>query len=217
MRHLSNDELLALAEGSGPDTSRHVEGCATCRARVEALRETLVSVREDDVPDPSPLFWAHFSARVSQAIAVESRRAPARQGWLGLWRPMAAAGVLAAAVLVVFMIRTQAPSFPNEPPVRAGVPADSPGANLAEPTASNATTGSDDAVYAPPEAGDVASTDASWALMTELAADLDLDSASEAGLVIRPGSAERAVGQLSEQERQSFAEFLREELSRPAL
>jgi hypothetical protein len=217
MRHLSNEELLVLAEDGSPDTSRHMEGCAICRARVEALRETFVSMREDEVPEPSPLFWAHFSKRVSQAIAAESRRAPARQGWLGRWRPMAAAGALAAAVLVVFLIRTQAPPSSNEPAARTGALVASRGANLAEPTASSATTGSDAAVNAAPEAGDATSADASWTLMTELAADLDLDSANEAGLVIRPGSAERAVGQLSEEERQSFAEFLREELSRPAL
>jgi anti-sigma-K factor RskA len=219
MRHPADDELLAVAEGGSPPIP-HVDSCDRCRARVEALREALALVRQDEVPEPSPLFWAHFSERVRRRVAAEP--APASHWWerFGLWRPVVAAGAFVTVVAATFLIGTQAPPVlrPGDDALsRTAAAGVARGADVSEPSAVSATADTGTLANADSDAGTAAGPDGAWTLMTDLVEGLDLDSAGEAGLIIGPGSAEHAVGQLSEQERRSFAELLREELSRPAL
>lgn len=83
MRHLGPDQLLDIAEGAA-DASvvAHVDGCVRCRREVSELRTTLAAVLEVDVPEPSPLFWDHLSARVRHGVGVDA--APGR-GWGAHW------------------------------------------------------------------------------------------------------------------------------------
>ena len=77
MSHLSRDErLLALGRRARRRRASRTAMLPGCRAEVEALRGVLREVRAVDVPEPSPLFWDHLSARVGDAIAREP--APAR-------------------------------------------------------------------------------------------------------------------------------------------
>jgi hypothetical protein len=61
-------------------------------------------VKAEAVPEPSPLFWDHFSARVRVATAHEST--PDQRLWLP-GRPLLMLGGLAAAVLILLW------SFPS--------------------------------------------------------------------------------------------------------
>ena len=53
----------------------------------------------------------------------------------------------------------------------------------------------------------------SWTMLAELVGEIDIETASAAG-VIEPGSAERAVLQLTAEERQELTRLLRAELTR---
>jgi hypothetical protein len=106
MSHLSRTEFLDLVEDpEGADEHRrHLESCEECRAAAADLRATMADVRRDEGTEPSPLFWDHFAARVSDAIRDESPVAPehSRLAWL---RGHTAAW-MAAALLVVLGMTT---------------------------------------------------------------------------------------------------------------
>ncbi len=64
-----------------------------------------------DVPEPSPLFWNHLSARVRDAVAVEPIP---RSWWTMYWRPVVA--TVGSLGFVAFLIlRTSAPAAPAAP------------------------------------------------------------------------------------------------------
>jgi hypothetical protein len=108
--HLSPDDLAAAADGTLEDagTARfdrraalaHLDQCAECRAAVAALSAAMADLKADTVPEPSPLFWDHFSARIREATAAEST--PARSVWL-TGRPVLALGALAAVALLLLV------------------------------------------------------------------------------------------------------------------
>src|SRR4029450_13180850 len=81
-------------------------------------------VRGADVPEPSPLFWEHFSARVAQATATQKTAAP---WWSLVCRPVGA--LTAAALIIGFAVvnapRTKVaqPVMTSDPPVIASLPA----------------------------------------------------------------------------------------------
>jgi len=58
---------------------------------------------ERDVPEPSPLFWDHFSERVRQAIGDET--VPVSSWWSGRWVALLAAGAAVAVMAVVLSTR----------------------------------------------------------------------------------------------------------------
>lgn len=64
-----------------------------------------------DVPEPSPLFWNHLSARVRDAVAVEPIP---RSWWTMYWRPVVA--TVGSLGFVAFLIlSTGAPAAPAAP------------------------------------------------------------------------------------------------------
>jgi len=50
------------------DITTHLEGCAGCRAEMEAVRQVLVRVRGMAVPDPGDQFWREFPHRVRREL-----------------------------------------------------------------------------------------------------------------------------------------------------
>src|SRR5258705_10923481 len=87
--HLNADDLVDLAEGARPESSApHLAACPQCRAHLEELRGTMSAIADVDVPEPSPLFWDHFSQRVHDAVATEAMdaRGAARLRPSRLWR-----------------------------------------------------------------------------------------------------------------------------------
>jgi len=98
--HLRHEEFVdALEQSLAPERQAHLDHCADCQASIAELSDTLQEARSVDMPEPSPLFWDHFSDRVRAATAAEPVATPwwRPQGWL---RPVAVAAVVAAAVLV---------------------------------------------------------------------------------------------------------------------
>lgn len=199
MRHLTSEQLVDLAEGVRTEPSMpHLQSCEACRAQLAELRTTLAAAGEVDVPEPSPLFWDHFSARVHDA--VEAERAIGSFGfgrWLS-WRPAAWrvgpwrtgplwVGTLAAVLLaIVIMTRGRV----SETPAPSGSPA----------------VVADSQAEAP-----VVADDASLSLVADLVTDLDWDAAVEAGLAPHRGIADD-VAQLNDDERRELNQLLRLEL-----
>jgi hypothetical protein len=98
--HLRREEFVdALERSLAPERHQHLDGCGECQASIARLREVLHETQSVDMPEPSPLFWDHFSDRVRQATALEPVSSPwwQPQGW---WRPIGMAAAVAAAVMV---------------------------------------------------------------------------------------------------------------------
>lgn len=193
-KHLS-DELLADIAESGHEHD-HLRTCARCREQVEQARALLGTLHGTAAPEPSPLFWEHFSARVRRAIRDEG----AVHGDAGAWRPRIGAlslkGVVACAaiVLVVAVAAWQGASVLREE--RSGRRHAGISDNERTPT------------IAPVEEMAGPSADASWGLVTEVAANLDLDEAAQAGFSLEPGSAEKAASQLDPDEQRELIRLL---------
>lgn len=191
MTHLTDEQLVDAADRTlSPAPSAHVAHCLVCAKKVEALRRTLDAVRSDDVPEPSPVFWNGFAARVrsaSEAPAVQERTW-ARPAWR--WA-FAAAAVLIVALGLRFA--TWRPT-PNDDATTVAQHEDMPDAAMRE-------TGSDD-------------VDDAWTIVESLAAEWHLDEARDAGVMPRPGSIERAATELSPEARAELVRLLEDELKR---
>jgi len=192
MSHLSPEELLDLAEAARPEaasgSASHLAACAACRDSLADLREALqlVEPMDADVPEPSPLFWEHFSARVRMAIEAAPQPSWTERwlSWKVVWLPAAA-----CLVLLTTAIMLRSPSAPQ---------------TLTEDAAVNSATDPVPSTIDEP----------SWTLMTDLAADLDWDAAIEAGLTPAPGGVDRAILDLSADERRELHRLVEQELSR---
>lgn len=99
--HLRSEEFVDALEGSlVRDRRQHLDACDRCQTELAELRELAGRARSgSDVPEPSPLFWDHFSARVRASVGAETARK--RAFWILGWRPMAAMAVLVAVLLAV--------------------------------------------------------------------------------------------------------------------
>lgn len=196
MTHLSPAELVEFVEGT-LDSRRtgHVDACHTCRAAAADLQAVLrrAAAADDGVPEPSPLFWEHLSARVRDGVADEHvGRAP---WWLGSFRPlMTVAAALVIVVLVsatLVMRRTPAPVDSAEPREVAHVP-----------------HGMDVDATIDPANREV------WEVLTAAAADLELEDAHAAGLSVQASAVDRAVQRLSADELNELGRLLQSELKR---
>jgi len=191
MTHLSPEQLVDLVEGHAkPDAVMHVAACGGCRDAADDLREAMALAGIDGAPEPSPLFWDHFSTRVGAAVREEAEVHARRASWAWRWMPASAlaAAVVVAALVVMPREATRVPEGP------AGARADSTVAGTALV---------DEDVPAAPD-------DASWALMSELSQEM---SADDAGTTV-PGTADRALRHLNDVERAALVDIIREEMAR---
>ena len=116
-RHLTPGELIdALDTSSGP-SQLHLDTCAVCRRTLDDLRALAVDVSGVHVPDPSPLFWDHFPARVRRATTAVVVAPDV--SWWPRWRRTAFAGGVAATAAAVFalLLVLTAPQTSREPAV----------------------------------------------------------------------------------------------------
>ena len=184
MNHLSPSEFVDLVEGT-----LDAERCESCRRSGEELRRVFeASAARGDVPEPSPLFWEHFSARVREAVAQETVSAP---GWMA-WRP-AFVAVAALAILVTagsFIMRPVPGALPIATRV-AEVTSSEPAFEIAADTNTEV-----------------------WEVLTAAAADLEWDDAREAGMGVQPATIDRAVQRLSTEELTELGRLLQSELKR---
>ena len=112
MSHLTASDLIDVLDGTLPaEGGKHLETCRACRRQVEDMRATLESAAEVQVPEPSPLFWRHFSANVRQEI---ERRGDGGTwtAWLHGHRVLAtvAAAAIVAGVTVAWHTQRLVPS-----------------------------------------------------------------------------------------------------------
>ena len=190
--HLSPERLVDIAEGTQPESSApHLVDCDACRRQLNELRAMMAAMADVEVPEPSPLFWDHFSSRVADAVAAE----PATTGWNWWLRAaMPFALATAAALLIAFFATTR----------------------LIAPHRMEAPSGVTFVAERPPLPRETLApevTDPSLLLMADLAGNIDFDSAREAGLAGR-GSAEHAVTHMTEPELQQLHDLLQHELDK---
>lgn len=189
MKHLHESEFVDLVEGRlEMARARHVEDCAVCAATAATVREALARAGEDRIPEPSPLFWEHFSARVSQALDNEPLPAPSWTDWLRTPR-------IAVAAATLVMVATLA--------------------GYAGWTWRNATieTTAPPAIEGAPLALDSADADAdAWDVISAAAEALDDEDVRAVAISTRPGAADRAVLQLTDEERSELVRLLEDEM-----
>jgi hypothetical protein len=192
---------MTLAEGGRVDASEseHARTCARCAAEVSSLAAVVADLRAAEVPEPSPLFWEHLSERISAAVAREARepgairvatsdRHVARR--LG-WRWWLTAASLASVVLALLVTVGSMPT-----------------------TRFDARTGGD-ATGSVTE-NDTAPADA-WQVVVDVASTVDEVTASDELPELAPAAADRAVLDLTPEERAVLVQLLHEEMAGAAL
>jgi hypothetical protein len=193
MIHLTRDERLqALEDGLAPRRRRHLERCAVCRADVDALDDVLRAVRATQVPEPSPLFWDHFSSRVRDAVALEPT--PIRPWWKPVRRPRLVSLSAAALVVVLVALGWVARRGATETPIETSVA----GVAAGEPDP------------------DAAATDEEWGLLLSVADDSAWSDDEGLAWSSRPGQSELTVSDLTAEEQAALVSLLNEAIAAPA-
>lgn len=191
MTHLSSAEFVDLVEGVRAEASApHLSECDRCRRELADLREMMAAATSLPIPEPSPLFWDHLSARVEEAVRQEESIAaerPVRVALFNSWWIRAAAGVAVSALVVAVAVTLS--SRPDPP---STLPPELPA--LATP-------------------GDDTPLD----LVADFGGTLDWDDLREQMSVsTHPGMLDGGVGSLDVGERQELERLLKQELARPA-
>ncbi len=195
MTHLNDSEFIDLVEGRlAADRSRHAAACDACRAQADGIRDALTFAHRDAVPDPSPLFWTHFSARVSAAIGRERRPSSAwtlclREGGLE-WAFAVLVVLLVAGVAWRTVGRIDQSPLPEMADMEAAGGASS-GEYLLDDSAADA-----------------------WDAIVVATDDLQIEETETLGIRVRPGAAERMAEELTPEERLELARLIEDEIKR---
>jgi hypothetical protein len=160
--------------------------------QIDALIEEVSAV---DVPEPSPLFWDYFAARVNAAIDAPTPR----PSWQipAVWAWTACAALVLVSVLGFYVIR---PALQRQLPAIATMP-----------TADTSTAAG---VGAAEDADGDIESDEAWAVVRSFADELEYEDARAAGVVPRPGAIERAATELTAEERAELVRIIQDELKR---
>ena len=205
MKHLSESEIVDLVDGTlAPARVAHLDACDACRTTVNDVREVLARTADVSIPEPSPLFWEHFSARVRED--VRSVEATGASGWFGWADGPTVKWAMTGALLTILVVsgvwvslwRTTATPPGRVPPVTtatASAGRGEPGVELLD--------------------ADSPENDQAWALVRAVADDLAWDDAAEEGLGVRPEFAERALAALTRDERSELVRLLAAETKQP--
>lgn len=112
--HLTPEQFVdALDRPLPADREAHLAVCPSCADELAEMRRVMVDVGvAGDVPEPSPLYWEHLSARVREAVDAVPEPQP---WWRARWRPVLAfAGVL--GVVVIAAVLRPGPVAPTAAP-----------------------------------------------------------------------------------------------------
>jgi hypothetical protein len=116
MTHLTTDQFINAIDDKGDlprAASAHLAECEACQTERASLAEALGAARAAAIPEPSPLFWDHFSRRVRAATIDEPL--PVHAGWMAAgWRSVWASAILAGVLTVAFVL-WRAPMRPALP------------------------------------------------------------------------------------------------------
>jgi hypothetical protein len=187
MSHLTPDELTdAVDETLGASRIEHLAGCERCHTQLAQLRAALGEARRVQAPEPSPLFWEHFSAHVRSAIGQEA--VPSRH-WSFDWLRWQVVAPLATIALILIVLGAAV----SQTPVRSGAAG---GASLQS------------------QADLAASGEREWAVVSAILMAEDLEAANDAGMLVRPGDVEQAASELSPAEQESLIKLLKAEMDR---
>lgn len=181
--HLRHEEFVDAIEHT-LDAARqaHLDSCEQCRSAVGELGSTLNDARSVDLPEPSPLFWDHFSNRVREATARETMTVARWWHPSQWWRPV---GILASALAAAVLVMVLRPWHTSTPV--AGEP-----------------VGEVQAFVTPPD-------DGSWGLVIGLASDLDAKDVREVAKP-REGTADAMIAELSPAQRRALAQLIKDEI-----
>jgi hypothetical protein len=185
--HVTPEQMIDIADGLRHESELpHLASCAECRRRLEDVRRTMAAAASVEVPEPSPLFWDHLSARVAERIASSQEEQQRSLSWWAGWNWSRGAIAAAIALIAILLVsktfeRRSAPIPSPTAERRAELPiADDPLLDL----------------------------------VADSGIDVDWDSAADAGLTTREGTADRAVMQLNDDERAELQRLLEQELKR---
>lgn len=195
-RHLDEVEFVDALDGRlAPSLEAHLQACASCTARVQVLMDAVAGLQPTaDVPEPSPLYWEHFSRRVHDAVREDAIGKQRAARW---WEPvrisaLSAAALVAIALATVVLQQARQSDSREAPVIATQSPPEEP---------------------PQPGALDV-DGDPDWALVRAVADDLYREDAPDAGIHARPGSADSVADEMSPAERQELARLLEDELKR---
>ena len=192
MAHLNETQILDALDGRlDPVAAVHVASCAACSGRVGELRSVLQTIEaadQDTVPEPSPLFWEQFPARVSRAIDVE----PEPAGWFSAWRWWGSAATAAVVILMLVLPLRREAAAPAPVAPAEGAPMVA-SAELVTITLENLDE------------------DEAWAIVRAVAEETEFDEVQESGLSPRAGSLERAAMELSADERAELGRLIEQD------
>ena len=192
MSHLAPAEFVDAADGVLPAPRlAHLEHCRRCAMEMAAVRRTVDAARESPMPEPSPLYWSHLSARIREQVAAESI-VPAWRSAFVLRRlaPIASALAVVAAVFASGLITRPARVVP-------------------------ASTGTTVAGAASGELGVEPDDSEAWDVLTSAAAETPIEDAHAAGMAVGAGAVDRAVQRLSPDELHELKRLLQGEMRRP--
>ena len=206
MTHLTEAEFVDLVDATlAPSREAHLDSCDDCRAVAARMREALSRTAAVEMPEPSPLFWEHFSARVHEG--VHDAESGAASTWFGWAHGETFKWAMSGALLTLLLVAGVWVSV-----WRARMPAPAHGA--ASATIAATTPAADAATDRDLDASDP-DTDQAWALVRTVADDVSLDDAEAVGFGARPGSAERAMATLTTDERSELVRLLQAETKQP--
>ena len=199
--HFRDTEFVEFADGTlAPSRAGHLDTCARCRAQAEEVAAAIREVSKVEMPEPSPLFWDHFSARVREQVAHE---VPEPAGW---WSSVGVRAlvpfVAALAVLIAFASTVLVPRV-----TRSAPPAGELASSHARPDASSATAADID-LLAPVDERNAEV----WAVLTAAASDMAVEDAHAAGMDTHPGAVDHEVTHLNQAELTELGRLLRTEL-----
>jgi hypothetical protein len=209
--HLTPEELIDSRERQLPPARQaHADACAVCRAEIAQLDEVLLDVAAVDVPEPSPLFWDHLSARIRDRVAHEPPPAPARENplarlndWLTGWST-APRWAFAAVVLVL----CASLGWLGWSELRRG------GNGSVTPGTADPAVASTTAVPAEETSVPADLTEGEWAVMLRMAEDVSWDDAEGSSLYVRPAAVDRALIELTDEERDRLLQLVQADLAR---
>lgn len=186
--HLTREQLVdALERPLSLDHQTHLASCAVCAGDLARMRTLVADVAAaGDVPEPSPLFWDHLSARVREAADAEPAES---MGWIGYWRPLAAIAAVLTMVIMVAVWRSARPTPPAPGPaaVAANVPA-MPGTMTSE------------------------GSEAMWEMIGTVASSMKADDVRDAGLEPGRAATDAAIESLTQAQRRALVKLLRAEM-----